>query len=123
MNNLHPVFRMPAPRAFAQIEAEAQADAAAITRAPRNLADPAEVEARRERIASAQRREVTRLTKMMNARHVIRTEGIRTPFEFLAQLQNTLAATPDQPGSILSRYRSMLSDLAVAIEDDLQGDA
>jgi len=100
-----------------------QADAAAITRAPRNLADPAEVEARRERIAVAQRREVTRLTKMMNARHVIRTEGIKTPFEFLAQLQNTLAATPDQPGSILSRYRSMLSDLAVAIEDDLQGDA
>jgi len=99
-----------------------QADAAAITRAPRNLADPDVRAARINRIVAAAVRRTTRLSQMCEARATIRKTGIQTPAEFLAQLQNTLAATPDHPGSILSRYRSMLSDLAVAIEDDLQGD-
>jgi hypothetical protein len=99
-----------------------QADARAEIRKPRNLADADVTAARRERIEVAQERGATRLSRMCEARHIVRTEGVRTETELLAQLQNTLTATVDMPGSRLSRYRSMLSDLAVAIEDDMTGE-
>lgn len=98
-----------------------QADARAEIR--RDLASPAETLARRNRIALAHEREKTRLSAMCEARATIRKHGIITAAEFLAQLNNLIAATVDKPGSDLSRYRSMLSELAVAIDDDMQGDA
>jgi hypothetical protein len=99
-----------------------QADASAITRAPRNLADADVTAARRERIAVAQERGKTRLAEMMEARATIRKHKIITPCELLAQLQNTLSATVDMPGTLLSRYRGMLSELACAIDADMTED-
>jgi hypothetical protein len=99
-----------------------QADAAAITRAPRNHADADVTAARRERIAVAQEREATRLSRMMDRRAGRRSDKVITPTEFLAELNNLIASTVDQPGSILSRYRGMVSDVAVAIDDDMTGE-
>jgi hypothetical protein len=98
------------------------ADARAEIRKPRNLADADVTAARTARIELAQERGATRLAEMMDARATIRKHKIITPCEFLAQLQNTLAATVDMPGSLLSRYRGMLSDLACAIDADMTED-
>jgi hypothetical protein len=99
-----------------------QADAAAITRAPRNLADADVTAARTARIAVEQERGKTRLAEMMEYRAGRRRNKVITPFENLEELQNLGASIVDLPGSMLSRHREWVLELACRIEDDLTQD-